>query len=170
MQKNYTPQQIVAIRNAISRGRQALMQCDEHPRIFASAFIRAEGLQLPGEDLDRETRRRMEIHIMAAINERHGGIEEEPRISAAIHREVTRILSEAERFQVMKNPQLVGYHLVIDDQVADKVRCKHFTNIDVFGLGPGVVPPHEVVVLPPCCDGIQWKLVYETDLQTSLEI
>ena len=163
MQENYTPRQIAAIQNAIGRGRQSLMQCDEHPRIFANAFIRAEGLQLPGEDLDRETRRRMEIHIMAAINERHSEIEEEPRISAAIHREITRILGESERFQMMKNPYLVGYHLVIDDQVADKCCCKYFTSIDVFGLGPGVVPPHEIVVLPPCCDGIQWKPVYETE-------
>ena len=164
MQENYTAQQIVVIQNAIRRGRRALMQRDDHPKIFASAFLRADGLQLPGEDLDRETRRRMEIYIMAAINKRLGEIEEEPRISAAIHREVTRILGETERFQVMKNPELLGYQFVIDNQVADNVRCRYFTRIDLFGLGPGVVPPHEVVVLPPCCDGIQWKPVYETDL------
>lgn len=164
MQENYTAQQIVVIQNAIRKGRRALMKRDDHPKIFASAFLRANGLQLPGEDLDEETRRRMEIYIMAAINERLGEIEEEPRISAAIHREVTRIFGETERFQVMKNPELLGYQFVIDGRVADNVRCKHFTRINLFGLGPGVVPPNEVVVLPPCCDGIQWKPVYETDL------
>lgn len=163
MRENYTPQQIVVIQAAIKRGRQALMRCDEHPRIFASAFIRAGGLQLPGNKLDREIRRRMEIHIMTSINGRHSKIKEGPRIRAAIHREVARIFSEAERFQAMKHPHLVGYHLVIDDQVADHVLCKRYTNFDAFGLGPGVVPPHEIVVLPPCCDGINWKPVYKTE-------
>ena len=162
MHENYTPQQIAVIRDAISKGRQALMLCDEHPKIFASTFIRAGGLHLPGNDLDRETRRRMEIHIMTNINGRHSKAKEGPRIRAAIHREVERIFGEVERFQLMKNPQLVGYQLVINDQVPDHVLCKRYTTFDVFGLGPGVIPPHEVVVLPPCCDGIRWKPVYET--------
>jgi len=48
MHENYTPQQIAVIRDAIRKGRQALMRCDENPKIFASAFIRAGGLHLPG--------------------------------------------------------------------------------------------------------------------------
>ena len=163
MHENYTTQQISVIQDAIRKGRQALMRCDEHPRIFASAFIRAGGLNLPGNDLDRETRRRMEIHIMASINGRHRKIEEGPRIREAIHREVARIFGEFERFQVMKQPHLVGYHLSIDDQVAEHVLCKRYTRFDAFGIGPGVVPPHEIVVLPPCCDGIHWKPVYKTE-------
>ena len=161
--ENYTPQQIVVIQYAIKRGRQALMRCDEHPRIFASAFIRAGGLQLPGNELDREIRRRMEIHIMTIINGRHSKIKEGLLILVAIHREVARIFGEVERFQAMKHPHLVGYHLVIDDKVADHVLCKRYTSFDAFGLGPGVIPPHEIVVLPPCCDGIDWKPVYKSE-------
>jgi len=162
MHENYTPQQIAVIRDAIRKGRQALMRCDENPKIFGSAFIRAGGLNLPGKELDSETRRRMEIHIMTNINGRHSKAKEGARIRAAIHREVARIFGEVERFQLMKNPHLVGYQLVINDQVPDHVLCKRYTKFDAFGLGPGVIPPNEVVVLPPCCDGIRWKPVYET--------
>lgn len=163
MNENYTPQQISAIQAAIRKGRQALMRCDEHPRIFASAYIRAGGLHLPGDGLDKETRRRMEVHIMANINGRHVKIEERPRVRVAIHREVARIFGEVERFRAMKHPHLVGYRLVVDNQVADHVLCKRYTRFDAFGLGPGVVPPHEIVVLPPCCDGVIWKPVYKAE-------
>jgi hypothetical protein len=161
MHENYSPQQLSAIRAAIKKGRQALMLGDGHPRIFASAFIRAGGLHLPGDDLDRETRRRMEIHIMANINGRHSGADEEPRIRVAIHREVGRIYSEVERFQVMMHPHLIGYQLIIDAQDPVNVVCERYTRLDAFGLGPGIVPPHEIVVLPPCCDEIHWQPIYE---------
>ena len=158
----YTPQQIAAIRSAIRKGRQALMEGERHPRVFASAFIGAGGLHLPGEAMDRHTRLRMEIHILANINGRHCGADEEPRIYSAIRREVARIFSEYERFQVMMTPHLVGYQLIVDEKGLNQAICKPYVKLDAFGLGPGVIPPHEVVVLPPCCVNIRWKPLYET--------
>ncbi|MCP3867003.1 MAG: hypothetical protein GY703_02685, partial [Gammaproteobacteria bacterium] len=127
MHDNYTPQQITIIVDAIKQGRRALMLTDERPRTFANAYIRAGGLNLPGEALDSEIRRRMEIHIMTAVNGRQAKIEEPPAIRNAIHREVARIFGEVERFQMMKYPNLVGYRLDADEKVADQALCKRYT-------------------------------------------
>ena len=162
-QANYTPQQVSAIREAIRKGREAFVRNDQHPRIFASAFIRAGGLQLPGEELDHETRRRIEIHIMANINGRFSGADEPPRIRAAIKREVTRIYDEVERFRATMHYHLVGFQLTIDKRVANRACCEPYTKPDAYGLGPGVIPPQEIVVLPPCCDGIHWKPIFEEE-------
>jgi hypothetical protein len=160
---NYTPQQVQAIREAIRKGREAFIRNDEHPRIFASAFIRAGGLQLPGEELDPETRLRMEIHVMANINGRYSGADEPPRIRAAIKREVTRIYDEVERFRLTLHAHVLGFQLKIDRRVAHRGCCKRYTKLDAYGLGPGVIPPQEIVVLPPCCDGIHWIPIYEQE-------
>jgi hypothetical protein len=162
-QETYTPQQVMAIREAIRKGREAFIRNDEHPRIFASAFIRAGGLHLPGEELDRETRLRMEIHIMANINGRFSGTDEPPRIRASIQREVTRIYDEVERFRVLMHAHPIGYRLTIGKKVAKRACCERYTKLDIYGLGPGVVPPQAIVVLPPCCDGIHWEPIYEEE-------
>jgi hypothetical protein len=161
MQKNYTPEQSAVIRNAIREGRVALAKGEQIPRVFASAFLRAGGLQCPGGSLDQETRRRMEGRIMAIINQRGSGEAEEDSIQIMIDREVARIHDEFERFQAMMQPNLTGYRLKIDRSVIDPLACQQFAGMDLFGLGSGVITPHEIVVLPPCCDGAHWEPVYE---------
>ena len=161
MHENYTPLQITAIREAIRKGREALMRGGGDPRLFASAFIRAGGLQQPGAELDRESRRRMEIHIMANLNGRHTEAGEAPGIRATIRRELARILGEVERFRAMKHPHLIGFRLRIDKRSPARTVCERYARLDAFGLGSGVVPPHEVVVLPPWCDSIHWQPLYD---------
>ncbi len=163
MEESYTPQQLTAIREAIREGRRALMQSDGHPRFFASAYIRAGGLQLPGGELDRETRLRLETHIMVAVNGRESGSEEEPAHRALVDREVARIYTEADLLRAMMNPGLVGFRLVIEEGAANRPRCQRYAMLDAFGLGAGVVPPHEILVLPPWCDQIRWEPVYEEE-------
>ncbi|MCB1859690.1 MAG: hypothetical protein KDI63_15560 [Gammaproteobacteria bacterium] len=163
MENNYTPQQILSIRSAIREGRRALMQSDGHPRVFASAFIRAGGLQLPGAELDRETRLRLETHIMVNVNGRESGGDETPLHRALIDREVHRIFNEADLLRAMMNPGLVGFRLVVDKTIPNWEFCERYAALDAFGLGPGVVPPHEILVLPPCCDRVRWEAVYENE-------
>lgn len=162
MQTSYTTQQVTAIRSAVQAGRRALMHGEVQARLFASAFFRAGGLQLPGGELDRETRRRMESHIMVNLNGRDSGADEEPVIRAAIHRELARIHEETERFLAMQQPHLLGYRMILN-RVANRSECQRYAAADVFGLGPGVVPAHEIVVLPPCCDGVRWQPVFEDE-------
>ncbi len=159
---NFTPEQSAHIRAAIQAGRQALSIGERSPGIFAAAFLRAGGLQLPGEELDPETRRRAEGRIMAIVN-RRGSNQPEPKpIQAMIEREVARIHDEFDRFQTSVNPDLVGYRLRIGRDVADPAACLRFTQVDLFGMGPGTIPPGEIVVLPPCCDGALWEPIYQS--------
>ena len=158
---SFSIEQIAAIRDALKQGRQALAKGKVNAQVFASAYIRAGGLQLPGETLDRDTRRRMESHVLATITGRVSGTKEQPRVGRAIQREVERILSEVECFKAMINPDLVGYRLVFDEHSSYSTICKRYATLDAFGLGPGVIPPHEIVVLPPSCDGARWEAVYE---------
>lgn len=160
MDNNYSTQQIDAIRRAIKAGRLALMHGEPAMRTFASAFFRADGLQLPGEELNSETRRRIESIIMVSLNGRNSGAGEEPHIRAAVSRELARIQDEMARFRTMQHPHLIGYRMVLE-AVSDRQQCQRYACVDVFGLGAGVVPPHEIVVLPPCCDGIRWQALYE---------
>lgn len=162
MEKNYSTQQIEAIRAAIKAGRFALMNGEPMARIFASAFFRADGLQIPGEELNPETRRRIESIIMVNLNGRDSVAGEERRVRATVSRELARIQDEMARFTTMQHPDLVGYRMVLDG-VNDREQCQRYAAVDVFGLGAGVVPPHEIVVLPPCCDGIRWLALYEQE-------
>jgi len=162
MQKNYDTQQVATIRTAIEAGRRAMRHGEPSARIFASAFFRAGGLQLPGEELARETRRRMESLIMVSLGGRSISMHEGPGIRAAISRELSRIHDEVGRFQAMQQPHLLGYRAVLDG-VADADLCRRYTAVDAFGMGAGVVPAHEIVVLPPCCDNISWQPLYEEE-------
>jgi len=161
MRDNYTPEQIAIIRNAVREGRLALATGERAPRVFASAFLRAGGLQCPGRTLEREQRRRLEGRIMAIVNQRDSGEPEAAPAQAMIDREVTRIHDEYERFQAMMQPDLAGYRLRIDPATSDPGACRRFAAMDIFGMGAGIIPPHEIVVLPPCCDGAHWEPLYE---------
>lgn len=163
MQNNYTPEQSAVIRKAIREGRLALATGERAPRVFASAFLRAGGLQRPGGTLDQETRRRIEGRIMAIINQRDSGDPEPAAMQRMIDREVTRIHDEYQRFQAMMQPNLAGYRLRIGPATADALACQRFAGVDIFGMGPGVIPPHEIVVLPPCCDGVHWEPLYDEE-------
>jgi hypothetical protein len=57
--------------------------------------------------------------------------------------------------------QVVGYRLIIGKTVSDLGCCERYAKLDVYGLGPGVIPPQAIVVLPPCCDGVHWEPIYE---------
>ena len=160
MQQNFTTQQVAAIRVAVQAGRRALMNGEAQARVFANAFFRAGGLQLPGSELDREARRRIESHIMVNLNGRDSGADEKPQIRAAVRREMNRIHDEVERFLAMQQPHLLGYRMILD-RAANLSDCRRYAVVDVFGLGPGIVPAHEIVILPPCCDGIRWQPLYE---------
>ncbi len=159
---NYTAQQSAQIREAIRQGRAALARgTTPSSQLFASAFLRAGGLQYPGGDLDQATRRRMEGCIMAIVNRRWRGAPEPEPLQRMIDREVARIEDEYGRFQAMLQADLTGYRLVPPDgPVADRACCERFAALDLYGLGAGVVPPHEIVVLPPCCDGARWEPVH----------
>ncbi|HEB94999.1 MAG TPA: hypothetical protein ENI96_01045 [Sedimenticola thiotaurini] len=161
MNNSYSPDQSAQIRAAIEAGRRALSIGERSPRVFAAAYLRAGGLQQPGGELDPETRRRVEGRIMAIINQRGGRSREPAPIQAMIEREVARIYDEFDRFQTSTHPDLTGYRLRIGRDVADPAACHRFARIDLFGMGPGVIPPNEIVVLPPCCDGAVWEPVYQ---------
>lgn len=161
MGNSYSTEQSAVIRAAIQAGRNALANGERAPRVFASAYLRAGGLQQPGGELDQETRRRIEGRIMAIINQRGSNAPEAPEIQALIDREVGRIHDEFERFQASMHPELAGYRLKLGATVADRQACRRFARIDIFGLGPGIIPPNEIVVLPPCCDGASWEPIYE---------
>ena len=161
MPDTYTTPQIDAIRQALKSGRHAMMQSGESPRLFASAYIRAGGLQLPGGTLDPETLRRVESRIMVAVNGQRTEASESPAIEAMIAREIERIRGEVERFQLMMHPTLRGFRLEPADGMGDRDACQRFLDLDAYGLGRGVVPAHEIVVLPPCCDGVRWIPLYD---------
>jgi hypothetical protein len=161
MSDNYSTQQTDAIRQAIRAGRQAMMQRGESPRLFASTYIRSGGLQLPGGELDPETRRRIESRIMVTMGGQQTDASEPPAIESLIAREIERILGEVERFQLMMHPDLRGFRLEATAGMPERKLCLRFLALDAYGMGRGVVPAHEIVVLPPCCDGVRWAPLYE---------
>ncbi|MCB1760232.1 MAG: hypothetical protein KDI68_10705 [Gammaproteobacteria bacterium] len=161
MSDHYSTQQTEAIRQAIRAGRHALMQNGESPRMFAAAYIRAGGLQLPGGTLPSDTRRRVESRIMVAVGGRSSDSRESAAIEALIAREIARILGEVQRFHLMMHPKLHGFRLEIPEHASQRKPCLRFLALDAYGLGPGVVPAHEIVVLPPCCDEVRWIPLYE---------
>lgn len=164
----WNDKQIDIIRSSVKAGRMEMKKSGISATIFAEVFIKSGGIQIPGmPDIEEAALRRIGSHVLANIIEGKG-----PRITPgepdwffnAVAREMNRAGSEAYWFSAAKHPNTAGFRLKICHNVIDIDGCKRFVERDNFGLGAGVFPPDEIVVLPPCCDGAYFEVVFKDEL------
>ncbi len=65
--ENYTPKQIFIIRNAIEQGRRAMAELGNNAAVFAEAFIKADGIQIPSKELEESTRQRINEYVLKSL-------------------------------------------------------------------------------------------------------
>lgn len=136
--------------------------------VFADTFFRHGGVQVPMMPfIDEGTLRRIGSYALANLIEGKG-----PRITLgetdwffdAMVREMNRAYAEVYWFGSAQHPHTAGFRLKMYHNVIDIDGCKRFVECDNFGLGDGIFPPDEIVVLPPCCDGAAFEVVFKDEL------
>ena len=157
--KNYTPKQIFTIRNAIESARQAMTTFGNNAAVFAEAFITADGIQVPGKDIEESVRKRINDYILKSLAGEISFVHEPSWIIELISREIDRAHSEAAQATVRAQDNVAGFSLAFSENVTDKEFCLRIASADLYGLGEGVFPKDEIVVLPPGCDQTWWEVV-----------
>ncbi|HXH03829.1 MAG TPA: hypothetical protein VNN09_10985 [Candidatus Competibacteraceae bacterium] len=157
----YSPKQIFAIRKAIERGRQAMSADGIDPLVFASAYLEAGGVQIPGQELDEPMRRRIDAHILESLGSTPTFLQEKHWIIDVVSREIERIHSEVKLAEQRQQEQVRGFRFRFSSNSRNKDFCARLAEADLYGLGPGVFPRDEVVVLPPSCDQCWWEPVLQ---------
>ena len=157
---NFTPIQILTIRQAVQAGRDAMAILGNHSLIFAKAFLEADGLQAPGRVLDNETRQQLGRDVIALLGGQPVCLDDEDEFQNIVLREMNRAQTEARLADYRNQTSVLGFAVNFPDENERHPFCNHVVSIDLYGLGNGVFPKNEIVVLPPDCDQGWWEVVY----------
>lgn len=117
--------------------------------------------------VDEDVLRRIGSHVLMNLMEGKGPrlIQGDPDwFFDAVVREINRAYSEAYWFGTAQHPDTAGFRIKMYHNVADPGDCMRFAECDNFGLGAGVFPPDEIVVLPPYCDRAAFEAVFKDEL------
>ncbi len=132
--------------------------------VFAEAFIKAHGIQIPGRELDENTRQCLNEYVLKSLAGAPTFVHEPTWMIKLIGREIDRAHSEASQAALRDQDSVVGFNLAFSDQVTDKVFCMRIASTDLYGLGKGIFPKDEIVVLPPGCDQVWWEVVHHEQI------
>lgn len=157
--ERYSARQVFIIREAIAAGRAAMAEYGAEPLVFAGAFLDVDGAQVPGGELDAALRSRVNGQVLEALGGTPDGSAGPQWLHLLIGREVRRIRAEVEMFRARANPDVVGFRFRHAEDVAELAFCRSLAGHDLYGLGPGIIPRREIVVLPPGCDRVWWEPV-----------
>lgn len=164
----FTPRQIAAIKQAVQAGRRL---CADSPAFVALdfwlGFHQAGGVQVPGREASAQEQRTVIEHVTRRLAQPDRapstrGIRDD--VAFTIVREAKRAEQEVEMLGMEAlATELVGHRLLLLERHASNPLCQALAHKD-HGLGPGVIPPGMVVVLPACCDGARFDPLFESDL------
>lgn len=163
----FTIEQRASIRRGIMAGRRDMKKRGSSALVFANAFVKARGVEVPGLQVDDGTKNRIGSYILLHVSNGSSISLKYPEpewFFDCVAREVNRAHSEAYWFSGMEHPDVVGYRMLIQDNVADMEKCAKIVACDNYGMGSGVFPKHEIVVLPPCCDGTSFLAVFSDEI------
>ena len=138
-----------------------MFECGELDTLtFAEAFIRSGGIQIPGRPWDPQS-----DHIGALLVMALRGCEsfecDDRDVLGVVERERTRAESETSLVRAYHDPRVTAYRVEAPMRGSAGARCRLYVARDMFGLGAGLVPLSEVVVLPPCCDAWRYRVIRE---------
>ncbi len=156
----FTPRQVFLIREAIYEGRMAMADGGADAMVFAMAFLDAGGLQVPGRELSDAERVRIHGHILESLGGTPTFLSEAEWVVPVVTREIERAFMESDLAASREKDEVVGFRLKVSARDAKDVFCRRITGADLYGLGAGVFPKEEIVVLPPHCESIHWEPVY----------
>jgi len=160
--------QRAAIRRAVLAGRAEVRMDRSDPNRFFRAFAKNGGIHAPGREM-RESERaavRSAGTEALAFGKR---LSDYRNVLAAdlidvARRETNRANSEAYWAGAAGSPDVAGMRLILSPNQTPDEEVTRLVTEDRHGMGPGVFPPDEVVVLPPSCDLASWEVVFSDEL------
>lgn len=156
----YTPEQLVKIRRAVAKGREAMRRNDSFtPLVFARAYVEHDGLQIPGDGADEQSRREYAKGLIEAVENAQSVHDD-----ALIAREIRRIHMEVQWALASQSDKVVGFRLKLGREAERHPECLALLSSD-RGLGTSVFRKGEVVILPPNCDGGEFVPVTEDEIE-----
>lgn len=156
----FTLEQYGMIRRAVMAGRRALLNRGSDPMIFAATFLDAGGFQVPGLTVDAVRLRGVGSFVLFALEAGSIDAAEIRRaytwagdeVARAVLREVTRAHLEAVWYVIGRRDDVEGFKVIVSGARSPDA-CAGIMQCDSFGMGEGCYPKHEIMILPPCCDG-----------------
>lgn len=156
----YTAEQIERIRAAVAEARAALRARGRYDLLeFARVYVAQEGVQIPGEPADVSARGRLAEALLAALAEGRDAAGD-----PALAHELERVRNEVRWAEIGEADDVVGFRLELPPAALLERPCRAFLKLD-RGLGAGVFPKTQVVVLPPGCGGARFVPVREHEIE-----
>lgn len=157
---DYTPEQVDIIRNAVLMGREAVQRAQrDDTLVFARAFVRHGGVQIPGDVGGEPLRKRVADQLLESLRTGQATSDD-----TNVRREIKRCHTEARWASAAASDKVVGFHLTLGPMAAEIVACREFLGQD-YGLGAAVFPKERVVVLPSVCSDYQFVPVLEDEVE-----
>jgi len=173
----FTPSQKEVIKAAIFAGREHMKAMGEdNPIDFFSEFCRVGGIQVPGEDAPPEIIEHVKGYVMSALFNNTGArvSREDQFLHPIVAREINRAYQQANWVQAARHPDACGFHMEISSLLRNREWnplgasvAEKLVECDSFGLGPGIYPKDEAVVLQPCCDLAHFEVVFKDEIHTA---
>lgn len=165
---DFSGAQCEAIRRAVLTARREVRMERADPSRFFRAFAENGGIHAPGRGM-RESERaavRSAVTEVLAFGKRmsdYRSVLPGDLIDVA-RREMNRANSETNWAAAAGSPDVVGMKLTLSPNQVPDAEATRLVTEDRHGLGPGVFPVDDVVVLPPSCDLAYWTAVFVDDL------
>jgi len=163
--EDYTPEQRDIMHRAWAQGWKEMSRRGADSIVFARAFARAGGMQMPGKTTSIDTRNHIATHVYRSLMDGRTSHSEKAQLQPHIHREVNRAMEAAFMFTGAQHPDVTAFRLVMADNIENRKACEEFLSCHPSALGIGIFPKTEPPVLPPCCDRAYWEVVFADELK-----
>lgn len=166
----YTAAQIDRIKEGIKAGRAAMEKRGNYAMVFADAFCKAGGFQVPGfsQVSDAHLRVLGSILLMWLEGPDYSLLRNwrwiNEAMTDALHREVNRTLQEVAMFGASNHPDAYAWRFIPSPNSVDKEACRRLAECDNYGLGIGLFPLDELLVFQPIYDRAYLELVYRDEV------
>ena len=160
----FTDEQIKKISIGIKIARQSMVINGAEPEIFLEAFIKAGGIQVPGHEINKDDQQNIGDHALKSLRGSPSFMSKPDYIRDTIRREMGRAYSETYIQTGIKTDDVIGYRLLADGTTNNNNQCTQLINKNLYGLGKGVYPKNEIIVLQPYCDRCYLEVVFDDEI------
>lgn len=155
----YKARQLAILRDAIAAGRDAMRAADSRdPRVFARAFIDADGVQIPGRR-DAPEAADLARRLLECLDSGQRRVDDPD-----LQREIDRAHREVDWVAAQHDDSIVGFYLQLPAGAMESPTAEAMGH-ESHGLGPGVYRKADIVVLQPELDGARFTPVTEHEVE-----
>lgn len=169
--REFTQEQLAAIRGAIKAGRAAMRKRPPpSPLVFVRDFLAADGMQVPGREIRPEHLKVLGGIVTSSLV--GGGVDWpmfrnwrwiDDDMQDAVIREVNRAFMESNMETSRQSSNAYAFRLRWSDSVNNPVAAKRIAESDCCGLGAGLFPLNDVMILPVALDRAWFEVIFRDE-------